>query len=84
MLETGAVVAVVAQEQLVATPSVRVQEPAAPEKHRPLQDLFQPTPAVVVAEVGPVAIRQRHLDLVVTAVAEMAQRPPTPLQRVSR
>jgi hypothetical protein len=31
VLKTGAVVAVVAQEQLVATPSVRVQETAAAE-----------------------------------------------------
>jgi hypothetical protein len=40
VLETGAVVVVAAQEQLVATPSVRVQETVAPEKRRPLQDLF--------------------------------------------
>jgi hypothetical protein len=31
VLETGAVVAAAAQEQLVATASVRVQETAAPE-----------------------------------------------------
>jgi hypothetical protein len=31
VLETGVVVAAAAQEQLVATPSVRAQETAAPE-----------------------------------------------------
>jgi hypothetical protein len=40
VLETGAVVVAAAQEQLVATPSVRVQETAAPEYRRPLQDLL--------------------------------------------
>ena len=83
MLETGVAVAVVVLVQLVATPTARAQETVESAQHQPSQDLYSPMPAVVVAEVDPIAILQRRVELVVTAVAETARRRPTPLRRVS-
>ena len=84
MLVTGAVAAEVAPAQLAEMPPARVQEMVAPEQRRLSQGLFSRTPVEAVAEVVPIATHQHRADLVVTAVAEMAQRPRIPHHHVCR
>jgi hypothetical protein len=84
VLETGAVVVALALARLAEMPSLRVQEMVAPEQRRLSQGLFSHTPVVAVAEVVPIAILQRRVELVVTAVAETARRRPTPLRHACR
>jgi hypothetical protein len=84
VLETGAVAAEVALAQLAEMPPARVQEMVAPEQRRLSQGLFSRTPVEAVAEVVPIATHQHRADLVVTAVAEMVQRPPTRLRHACR
>ncbi len=84
MLETGAVAAVVVLARLAEMPPARVQEMVALEQRRLSQGLFLLTPVVAAAEVVPIATHQLRADLVVTAAAEMAQQPPTPLRLACR